>query len=389
MRNVYIIGAGMTKFGRHEGKDILELGAEACFKAIEDADIYPKEIEAGYCGCSHISPQSRSLPGQKVFYRVGIKEIPVINNSTACTSSSVCFYEAYKMVAAGVYNVAIVCGVEKMTHLSTEEAINAIAYGSDVEVHRGLNFPGIYAMAAVLHMQKYNTTREQMAMVVVKNRKNGALNPYARIQKPVTVEEVLKSPPIVYPLTLFECCPNADGASAVILASEEIAKRCDLPIKVVTSVYVTGNYDMAMQRDPTTNYLTLKASSKAYKIAGINDPKKDLDLIEVHDAFSIAEIIHCEDLGLCKKGEGGKIVEDGVTAIDGEIPVNASGGLLSKGHPVGATGTGQIVELVEQLRGEAGKRQVKGAKRALALNHGGYFYNSGASCTLTILERGD
>lgn len=387
MRDVYIIGIGMTKFGKLEGKEITEIGGEACFKAIEDAGISVKDIEAGYCGCTGISPQSRSLPGHKVFHRVGIKEIPIINNSTACSSSSVCVFEAYKMISAGVYDVVIVCGVEKMTHLKTEEAINAIAYGSDVEVHRGLSFPGIYAMAAMMHMRKYGTKREQMASVVVKNRKNGVLNPYARFQKPVTIEEVLNSPPIVYPLTLYECCPNADGGAAVILASEEAAKKSETPIKIVSSIYLTGEYDFSIERDPTINYLTLKASRAAYKLAGIEDPVKDLDLIEVHDAFSISEIIHCEDLGLCEKGQGGRLVEEGITERDGKIPVNPSGGLLSKGHPIGATGVGQIVEIVEQLREEAGKRQVPNATKGMALNHGGYFYNSGATCTVTILER--
>lgn len=387
MREVYIIGAGMTKFGKLEGKEITEIGAEACFKAIEGAGISVKEIEAGYCGCAGISPQSRSLPGHKVFHRVGLKGIPIINNSTACSSSSVCVYEAFKMISAGVYDIVIVCGVEKMTHLKTEEAISAIAHGSDVEVHRGLSFPGVYAMAAMLHMRKYGTTREQMAAVVVKNRKNGALNPYARLQKPVTIDEVLKSPPIVYPLTLYECCPNADGGAAVILASEKIAKKHETPIKITSCIYVTGDYDLSIDRDPTINYTTIRASRAAYRAAGIEDPKRDLSLIEVHDAFSISEILHYEDLGLCERGQGGKLVEEGVTDKDGKIPVNPSGGLLSKGHPIGATGVGQLVEIVEQLRAKAGKRQVRNATRGLALNLGGYFYNSGATCTVTVLER--
>jgi acetyl-CoA acetyltransferase len=382
MRDVYIIGAGMTQFGKHPGRSLRDLGREACVNAIKDAEIAPKDIEAGYCG-NALAPalQGETGVGQNVFWEVGIHGIPIVNVENACASGSTALREGWMAVAGGFYDMVIVAGVEKTvmpkgTMLNVGEA--------ELEMQLGEAFPAYFALIAQKHMEKYGTTKEQLAKVSVKNHFNGTLNPYAQFQKLMTVEEVLGSFMIADPLTLFSCCPNSDGGAALILCSKEkLRKRDASPVRIAASVLKTGTYDN--QRDFTSWEIEKRAADEAYQMASLGP--KDLDVVEVHDAFTICEIIHYEGLGLCPPGEGGRLIDEGATELSGRIPVNPSGGLLSKGHPVGASGVAQVVEIVWHLRGEAGKRQVGNARVGLAQIMGGSKEGDTRACTVHILVK--
>jgi acetyl-CoA acetyltransferase len=382
MRDVYIIGAGMTQFGKHPGRSLRDLGREACENANKDAEIAPKDIEAGYCG-NALAPalQGETGVGQNVFWEVGIHGIPIVNVENACASGSTALREGWMAVAGGFYDMVIVAGVEKTvmpkgTMLNVGEA--------ELEMQLGEAFPAYFALIAQKHMEKYGTTKEQLAKVSVKNHFNGTLNPYAQFQKLMTVEEVLGSFMIADPLTLFSCCPNSDGGAALILCSKEkLRKRDASPVRIAASVLKTGTYDN--QRDFTSWEIEKRAADEAYQMASLGP--KDLDVVEVHDAFTICEIIHYEGLGLCPPGEGGRLIDEGATELSGRIPVNPSGGLLSKGHPVGASGVAQVVEIVWHLRGEAGKRQVENARVGLAQIMGGSKEGDTRACTVNILVK--
>jgi acetyl-CoA acetyltransferase len=381
MRDVYIIGAGMTVFGKHSARSLRDLGGEACMKAIRDAGINPKEIEAGYCG-NALAPvlQGETGVGQNAFWEAGISGIPIVNVENACATGSTALHAAWQAVAGGFYDLAIVTGVEKAV-MPKGTALNVGA--GELEARLGEVFPGYFAMIAQKHMERYGTTREQMAKVSVKNHLNGTLNPFAQFQKVFTVEEVLNSPMIADPLTLFSCCPNSDGAAALILSSSEKARKVNgKAVKVAASVLATGTYEN--MRDMTAWEVEKRAANKAYEMASLGP--EDINVVEVHDAFTICEVIHYEGLGLCPTGEGGRLLDEGVTELTGKIPVNPSGGLLSKGHPVGASGVAQVVEIVWQLRGEAGKRQVKNARNGLAQIMGGNKEGDTRACTVHILS---
>jgi acetyl-CoA acetyltransferase len=383
MRDVYIIGAGMTQFGKHLERSLRDLGREACLLAIQDSGVTPKEVEAGYCG-NALAPaiQGETGVGQNVFWEVGISGIPIVNMENACASGSTALREGWMAVAGGFYDVVMVTGVEKAV-MPKGTMLNVGA--GELETKLGEVFPGYFATIAQKHMERYGTTREQMALVSVKNHLHGALNPYAQFQKKFTVEEVLNSPMIADPLTLFSCCPNSDGAAALVLCSKERAKRANgRAIRIAASVLATGSYDN--QRDITNWDVEIRAAQQAYKMASLGP--EDLDVVEVHDAFTICEILHYEGLGLCPLGEGGRLIDEKATELGGRIPVNPSGGLLSKGHPVGASGVAQVVEIVWHLRGEAGERQVQGARVGLADMMGGNKEGDTRACTVHILVKG-
>ena len=380
MRAVYIIGAGMTVFGKHSDRSLRDLGGEACMMAIRDADINPKEIEAGYCG-NALGPilQGETGVGQNVFWEVGINGIPIINVENACATGSTALHQAWQAITGGFYDMVIVVGVEKAV-MPKGTVLNVGA--GELEVKLGEVFPGHFALVAQKHMELYGTTREQIAKVSVKNHFNGMLNPHAQFQKLFTVEDVLNSPMIADPLTLYSCCPNSDGAAALILCSEERARQANgKVVKVAASVLTTGMYEN--MRDMTTWEVEIRAADKAYQIASLGP--EDIDIVEVHDAFTICEIIHYEGLGLCPVGEGGRLINEGATELGGRIPVNPSGGLLSRGHPVGASGVAQVVEIVWQLRGEAGQRQVRDARVGLAQIMGGNKEGDTRACTVHIM----
>jgi acetyl-CoA acetyltransferase len=382
MREVFIIGAGMTQFGKHTDRSLRDLGREACLSTLQDAGVNPKKIKAGYCG-NALAPaiQGETGVGQNVFWEVGINEIPIVNVENACASGSTALREGWMAIAGGFYDMVIVAGVEK-TVMPKGAMLDVGA--AELETKLGDVFPGQFALIAQKHMERYGTTREQLAKVSVKNHFNGSLNPYAQFQKQFTVEEVLNSPVVADPLTLFSCCPNSDGAAALILCSKKKAQKMKVrAVRIAASILTSGTYNN--QRDITGWEIEKRAAERAYEMASLGP--KDIDLVEVHDAFTISEIIHYEDLGLCAPGGGGRLIDEGVTELGGRIPVNPSGGLLAKGHPVGASGVAQVVEIVWQLRGEAGKRQVKNARVGLAQIMGGYKEWDTRACTIHIIVK--
>ncbi|MCG2778696.1 MAG: hypothetical protein L6406_23720 [Desulfobacterales bacterium] len=382
MRDVFIGGVGMTLFGKHPDRSLRDLGREACLNTIRESGINPKEIEAGYCG-NALAPalQGETGVGQNVFWEIGINRIPIVNVENACASGSTALREGWMAVAGGFYNMVMVVGVEKAV-MPKGTMLNVGA--AELETRLGDVFPGYFALVAQKHMERYGTTREQLAQVSVKNHLSGILNPYAQFRKEFSLDEVLNSPMIADPLTLYSCCPNSDGAAAVILCSKEKARNLDIsPVKITASVLTTGTYEN--QQDITCWEVEKRAAKEAYNMASLGP--EDLDVVEVHDAFTICEIVHYEDLGLCPPGEGGRLLDERATELGGRIPVNPSGGLLSKGHPVGASGVGQVVEIAWHLRGQAGERQVKNARVGLAQIMGGSKEADTRACTVHILVR--
>ncbi len=380
MRDVFIEGVGMTVFGKHD-RNLRSLGYEACLNALKDAGKKPSEIEAGYCGNALAAAlQGETGVGQNAFWEVGIKGVPITNVENACASGSTALREAWMAIAGGHYDTVIVAGIEK-TVMPKGTPLNVGA--AELETRLGDIFPGYFALIAKKHMEQFGTTREQMAKVSVKNHYNGTLNPYSQFQKPVTVEEVLNSIMIADPMTLLSCCPNSDGAAAVILSSGKKGKKTNQRIRIAASVMTTGTYENP--RDFVGWEMEQRAARKAYEMASLGP--KDVNVVEVHDAFTICEIIHCEGLGLCPVGEGGRLIDEGATELTGRIPVNPSGGLLAKGHPVGASGVAQAVELSWHLRGQAGKRQVPGARVALAQIMGGNKESDTRACTVHIFVK--
>lgn len=362
MREVSVIGAGMIRFGKFPEKTLADLARPAVLEALADAGTERKMIEAAYCGTA----MGGMLSGQRILKTLGMTGIPIFNSENACSSSSTAFREAWVGIASGIYDTALVIGVEKLTKfgggtLPLEE--------EDWEISHGMTMPALYAMRARRYMYEYELTLEQLASVAVKAKKHAALNPYAQYQKTVTLEEVINSRLVADPLTLYQCCPIGDGAAALVLSASSIAKRfTSSPVRVLASELTSGKYITGF-RDMTTPEITVRGAKEAYEMAGLGP--SDIDVAEVHDAFTIAELMYYEALGFCERGEAIRLLENGSTSIGGKIPVNPSGGLLSKGHPVGATGAAQIVEIVWQLRGLCGERQVKGARVGLTHATGG------------------
>jgi acetyl-CoA C-acetyltransferase len=383
--NVSIVGAGQTKFGRHDDYDLRELFALAAHEAIEDAGIAPKDVEAAFIGnlsADQFNRQTHIAP--MMVDAAGMKGIPATKCEAACASSATALRAAILAIESGQHDVVMAAGVEKMTDLPTPGVIETLAMAADqhFEAEPGITFPGIFAILAVAHMAKYGTTKEQMAAVAIKNHANAVHNPLAQYQKEITLDRVLSARMIAWPLGLFDCSPITDGAAAVILTRKKLAKKfTDAPVKIKASAQANDTMDMCDRSDLTSLYSARTAAQRAYKQARIGP--QDIDFAEVHDCFTIAEIIATEDLGFFTRGLGGQAVEEEYTAIDGEFAINTSGGLKAKGHPVGATGVAQIIELYHQLRNEAGKRQVDKPNYGLAHNVGG----SGATAVVHICER--
>jgi acetyl-CoA C-acetyltransferase len=386
MRDVAVIGVGITKFGELWDKSFRQLIAEAGSKAIYDSNISGSEIDALYVGSmsagrfigqEHVGALVADCSGFSLIH------IPSIRVESACASGGVAFRQGYFSVASGMNDVVVIGGVEKMTDVVDNETTNILATGLDQEWEAffGVTFPGIYAMIATKHMHDYGTTREQLAQVAVKNHANGALNPYAQFKREIKLESVLKAPTVAYPLGMLDCSPVSDGAAALILCAADIAKKyTDNSVKIIGTGQASDTLALHGRNDICTFESTTYAARMAYKRAGLKP--KDIDVAEVHDCFTIAEILAIEDLEFVKKGEGGKAIDDKITTLDGQTPINPSGGLKAKGHPIGATGVAQIAEIVLHLRGEANKRQVKDAKIGLTHNVGA----GGASCVVNILE---
>ena len=401
--NAYIAGVGMTRFMKYPDKGLKELGSEAVRAAVADVGLELKDLEAAYVGncAAGLVTGQESVRGQVILHTMGIGKIPIINVENACASASTALLQASAMVSAGLYDIVLALGVEKLTHPDKLKSFAAFAGAMDVDELNemveslmkaaategggaGQNrsmFMDVYAMAAKAHMEKYGTTKRQFAEVASKNSFHGSLNPNAQFREALTVEQVLNDRLIVEPLTRSMCSPIGDGAAAAVVVSERKARELGIrkPVRVVTQVMHSG-WNHA-ETEPDTVELCAR---DAYAEAGVGP--NDFDVIELHDASAPAEIIGYEQLGLCAKGDGGPLVESGATRLGGRIPVNTSGGLLRKGHPVGATGLAQVVELTLQLQGRAGQRQVEGARLALAQNGGGKKGNDAAAMVVTILQ---
>jgi len=382
MRQVDIIGVGMTNFGKHIDKSLVELGGKAAIDAIKDAGIKPSQINAGFFANMQAGHLFTDFTiGENVLWEAGINSVPVYNIENACTSGSSAFNLAWTGIAFGAYDTAIIVGAEKLIVPN----IGLMQAGrTELDTLEGLVVPTSFAMRANLHMATYGTTKEQLAMVSVKNRRHAALNPLAYFRNSITVEEVLNSPMIADPLTRLMCCPNSDGAAAVVLCACELSSRyTSHPVHVAASVLVTGTYENPCNLAQWN--ADKRASKMAYEKAGLGP--EDLNAVECHDAFTISEIFHYEGIGLCPEGEGGRFLEAGETTLGGKIPVNLSGGLLSMGHPAGATSVRQIIEGARQIRGVAGGLQVEGAKVFLAECMGADKEGDCKTCTINILTR--
>ncbi len=411
--NAIIAGVGMTRFMRYPDQGIKELGAAATKAALVDAGITLRDLEAAYvgnCAAGLITGQE-SIRGQVILGTLGLGKIPIINVENACASASTAFYQACAMVTAGLHDVVLALGVEKLSHPDKMKSFAAFTGAMDVdELKKFVEqlseatrlsastatenadaknaagqsrsiFMDVYAAAARAHMERYGTTKEQFAMVAAKNSFHGSLNPNAQFREVLSVQDVLNERAIVEPLTRAMCSPIGDGAAAAVIVSERKARELGIakPVRVVTSVMHSG-WNHAPDEPDTVELCALDA----YAEAGVGPG--DLHVVELHDASAPAEIMGYEALGLCVKGGGGKLVESGATKLGGRIPVNTSGGLIRKGHPVGATGLAQIYELTLQLQGRAEKRQVEGARVALAQNGGGKSGNDAAAMVVTILR---
>ena len=362
MRDVAVIGVDMTPFGRHADKSIEELAAAPVMGALKDAGTQWKAVEAAYVGHEY----QGLAAGQRILAGVGATGIPITNIENACSAGATAFREAYLMIALGMYDIVLALGCEKMDRGLIQQLPDDTwrTLGTDL-------IPSQFALVARWHMDKYGTTTEQFAKVAVKAHRNGVLNPYAQYRKEETVEEVLGSRMISDPITLLMCCPTGDGAAAAVLCSMEKAGQFTTkPIKVAASALNSMTYAEGIGTQnfgssiPSAQSIITVSAREAYEQAGLGP--ENLDVVELHDAFATSELIHYEELELCKAGEGGRLIDEGVVDLGGRIPVNPSGGLLAKGHPLGATGVAQIVEIVWQLRGVCGDRQVEGAKVGLA-----------------------
>jgi acetyl-CoA C-acetyltransferase len=382
MRDVAVIGVGMTKWGELWEKSLRTVFVESALLALEDAGV--DRIDSMIVGCmsSGLFVGQEHLSSLLSDY-LGRNPVPAARVESACSSGGLALRQGFVEVASGMSDIVLVGGVEKMTDVTGCEATFALGTAADQEYegYHGLTFPALYAMMAVAHMHKYGTTREQLAMVAVKNHDNGSKNPLAQYPFKITVDAVLNSVLVADPLRILDCSPITDGAAAVVLCPAEMAAKFKKPpVRISGCGQATDTIALSSRKDLCWIESTRLAAEKALVMAGRKID--DMHLFEVHDCFTIAEIMVTEALGLVPKGSGGRAVEDGLTRIGGKYPVNPSGGLKAKGHPVGATGVAQAIEVVKQLRGEAGGRQVKGATRGLTQNMGG----TGGSSVVHVFE---
>lgn len=374
--DVYVLGGAMTPFGKHLDKSAEVLAQTAVMDALKDADVGRSDIGAAYVG----SVYQGSLSGQRVLKDLGMTGIPIYNLENACSSGATALSQACLAVAVGQVDTALVVGVEKLSARGSGPL--ALDTG-DPEIEQGLTMPALYAMRTRAYLDKHGGRMDQVVQVTVKNRKHASKNQYAQFRTLCTVEEVLASRPIADPITLLQMCPNADGAAAVIVSRKPPKSSARKAVRVLSSVVTSGKFSQGF-RDLTVPEISIRAARSAYEMAGIGP--QDVDLAEVHDAASIAEVIYYEALGFCESGEGLSLLERGETTIGGKIPVNPSGGLLCRGHPLGATGVAQVVEIMWHLTGQAGERQVQGAKIGLAHCTGGGIWGvDNGACSIHVL----
>lgn len=382
---VALVGAGLGRFGvrAEPPRDLFAEAWHSCLASV-DGDLGPQDVDEVFVGNLGVGGFQLGNLGPFVTEATGIHGVPAQRVENACASSGFALRDAYLAIRSGAVDVALVAGIEKMNDLSRAHQRYWLGVSGDTEWERtaGLTFPGVYAQMARRHMHEYGTTEEHLAHVAVKNHANGAKNPKAQFQKEITIAKVLGSATVADPLKLYDCCATTDGAACLLLASDDVAGRAtDTPVWVAGSGAASDRVAAYERPSMTEIPATKQAARRAADEAGFG--AADVDLLEVHDCFTIAEVLALEDLGLCDKGGGGRYAASGATALDGERPVNASGGLKAKGHPLGATGAAQAVEVFLQLRGQAETRQVDDAERALTHNVGG----SGASCAVHLFSR--
>jgi len=383
MEDVAIVGAGQTAFTRKCGVSVRELCFEAYKEALDGLEITSSDIDASII-CSAPEYDKQRSPSGSISEYLELTPKPTFYVETVCSSSSTGLRVAWSLIKAGLHKVVAVIGFQKMSELTSREAAERMGRGGDIiwESPFGLTMPAGYAMYARAHMAKYGTTEEHLAKVRVKNSQYGAMNPKANYRKELSLEEILSSEVVTSPLKKFDCCANADGSSCIIVASGDVAKRItDIPIWIIGLGAATDTMTMSGRESLTGLRCAKEAAKQAYEMAGIGPG--DINVAEVHDCFTISEILAYEDLGFAKPGEGGRLIEEKQTYVDGRIPVNVDGGLLSKGHPIGATGGSQVRTIVRQLRGQAEEAQVKGAEIGLVHNIGGI----GQYGYITILRR--
>lgn len=378
MSNVYVLGIDMIKFGRFPEKTVPQLGAEAVLLALDDAGLTIQDIEAMYCGNLG---QATMMVGQRILREVGQTGIPVTNVTNACATGATAFQNAWAAIKAGICDIALAVGVEQMG----KGLLGSGSSGSGIPKEGLLGsstMPAAFAEIGMMHARKYGTTFEQFAKVAVKNHQHATLNPKAMYQKETPLDMVMDAEMIAYPNTKLMCSVNVDGAAAAILVSEKKAQELGMKrvVKVAASALASDPYEARNPVLADVNTCTRMAAQRAYEMAGIN--AQDLNLVELHDCFATAELLHYENLGLCEDGEAGKLIDNGITELGGDMPVNVSGGLLSKGHPIAATGIANIYEICTHLRDEAGPRQVKDARLGLA-----HVIGFGTCCGVHILER--
>jgi acetyl-CoA acetyltransferase len=385
MRNVYVLGTGMIKFGRYPEKTVPELGAEAALIALKDAGVTIKDVEMLASGNLY---QSNAMVGQRILQQIGQTGMPVINVANACATGSTAFREAYMAVASGMYDVSMAIGVEQMGKqglLGGGGGGSDPAYSTEGRIGSGL-MPAVFGQAGVEHMRKYGTKPEHFAKISVKSHKHATKNPFSQYRNEVSLEDVLNARMVAFPNTLYMCCPTGDGAAAAILVSEDKLKQLAggrTRPKIAASVLTSDPYTERDLTLPDVSTLTRRAASKAFETAGLGP--KDVSLTELHDCFATAELVHYENLQLCGDGEAGKFIDEGGgkhPSLGGKSPVNVSGGLLSKGHPLGATGVANICEIVWHLTQDerAKERQVPNAKVGMA-----HVIGLGSACTINIL----
>jgi acetyl-CoA acetyltransferase len=386
MRNVYVLGTGMLKFGRYPDKTVPELGGEAALQALKDAGVAMKDVEFFACGNLY---QANAMVGQRILQQIGQTGIPVINVSNACATGSTAFREAYLSVGSGMYDVAMAVGVEQMGKqglLGGGGGGTDPAYSTEGRVGSGL-MPAVFGQAGIEHMRKYGTKMEHFAKISVKSHKHATKNPYSQYRNEVSLEDVMNARMVAYPNTLYMCCPTGDGAAAAILVSEDKMKQLAAGRKrprVAASVLTSDPWTDRDLTLPDVSTLTKRAAKKAYELAGVGP--KDVSLTELHDCFATAELVHYENLFLCGEGEAGKFIDEGGgvhPSLGGKSPVNVSGGLLSKGHPLGATGVANICEVTWHLTQDdrAKDRLVPNAKVGMA-----HVIGLGSACTINILQ---
>lgn len=408
MRQVAVVGAGMTKFGKFLDRGLKELAREAVEDALRSAGMEKSALQVAAVGnaAAGLITGQEMVRAQVVLREMGIGGIPMVNTENACASSSTAFHLAWLYVASGVYDVALALGMEKLYHEDKRRSFAALGAAVDVELLQRVMaqlqasqgekkpsdggaggagqsrsvFMDLYAAVARDHMRRYGTTKEQFAKVAVKNHYHGSLNPHAQYREVYTLEEILESPPVAEPLTRLMCSPIGDGAAAVILCSADVARKYTTkPVFVRASALGSGK-----DHGPDEPGISERVARAAYEASGLGP--EDVHVAEVHDATAPAELVLYEELGFCAPGEGGRLIDSDYTRLGGKLPVNVSGGLISKGHPIGATGVAQIYEIFVQLRGEAGERQVEGAKVGLTENGGGMVRNEAAATCVHILS---